>query len=142
CPGVQRRRGVEKMEAQVTHAAVRATDSDSIVRSNLSAFPADTGDVVLRLLHTADWHLGRRFPSFPEEAQKKLSRARMDVIANILDVARRNAVHALLCAGDLFDDPDPEPDFWEGLARTLQQHAAPHPPIFLVPGNHDHLTPE
>jgi len=34
---------------------------------------------VLRLLHTADWHLGRRFPSFPEEAQKKLSRARMDV---------------------------------------------------------------
>ena len=34
---------------------------------------------MLRLLHTADWHLGRRFPSFPEEAQKKLSRARMDV---------------------------------------------------------------
>ena len=26
---------------------------------------------MLRLLHTADWHLGRRFPSFPEEAQKK-----------------------------------------------------------------------
>lgn len=97
---------------------------------------------MLRLLHTADWHLGRRFPSFPEEAQKKLSRARMNVIANILDVARRNAVHALLCAGDLFDDPEPEPDFWEGLARTLQQHAAPHPPIFLVPGNHDPLTPE
>jgi len=34
---------------------------------------------VLRLLHTADWHLGRRFPSFPEDGQKKLSRARMDV---------------------------------------------------------------
>jgi hypothetical protein len=32
-------------------------------------------DVVLKLVHTADWHLGRRFPSFPEEAQKKLSRA-------------------------------------------------------------------
>ena len=35
---------------------------------------------MLRVLHTADWHLGRRFPSFPEEAQKKLSRARMDVV--------------------------------------------------------------
>ena len=44
---------------------------------------------MLKILHTADWHLGRRFPSFPEEAQKKLSRARMDVIATILDVTRR-----------------------------------------------------
>ncbi len=97
---------------------------------------------MLRLLHTADWHLGRRFPSFPQDVQKKLSRARLDVIGNILDVARRNSVNALLCAGDLFDDPEPEPDFWEGLARILQQHAAPHPPIFLVPGNHDPLIPE
>jgi DNA repair exonuclease SbcCD nuclease subunit len=94
------------------------------------------------VLHTADWHLGRRFPSFPEEAQKKLSRARMDVIAKILDVARRNSVNVLLCAGDLFDDPQPEPDFWEGLARTLRDRADPQIPIFLVPGNHDPLTPE
>ena len=68
---------------------------------------------MLRLLHTADWHLGRRFPSFPEDAQKKLSRARMDVITTILNVARRNAVDAVLCAGDLFDDPTPAADFWE-----------------------------
>jgi DNA repair exonuclease SbcCD nuclease subunit len=97
---------------------------------------------VLRLLHTADWHLGRRFPSFPEEAQKTLSRARMNVIATILDVARRNAVHAVLCAGDLFDDPSPEPDFWAGLARTFQDRTGPHPPVFLVPGNHDPLMSE
>jgi DNA repair exonuclease SbcCD nuclease subunit len=94
---------------------------------------------VLRLLHTADWHLGRRFPSFPEEGQKKLSRARMDVVARILDVARRNAVNAYLCVGDIFDDPEPAPDFWEGLARTFQGHAGQHPPLFLIPGNHDPL---
>ena len=97
---------------------------------------------MLRLLHTADWHLGRRFPSMPEEAQKKLSRARMDVIARILDVARRNTVNAILCAGDLFDDPTPNADFWEGLARTFREHPPPHAPLFLVPGNHDPLTPE
>src|SRR5580700_2449527 len=130
------------MEGQISRASVPTADGKTIVRGDLSHLPADPGDVVLRLLHTADWHLGRRFPSFPEDAQKKLSRARMDVIANILDVARRNAVHALLCAGDLFDDPEPEPDFWEGLARTLRERGAPHPPIFLVPGNHDPLTPE
>jgi DNA repair exonuclease SbcCD nuclease subunit len=97
---------------------------------------------VLRLLHTADWHLGRRFPSFPEEGQKKLSRARMDVVATILDVARRNTVNAVLCVGDLFDDPEPLPDFWEGLAKIFRGLAGPHPPLFLVPGNHDPLTPE
>jgi DNA repair exonuclease SbcCD nuclease subunit len=94
---------------------------------------------VLKLLHTADWHLGRRFPSFPEEAQKKLSRARMDVVGRILAVGRRHSVHAILCAGDLFDDPNPLPDFWEGLARTFREQPGPHPPVFLVPGNHDPL---
>jgi DNA repair exonuclease SbcCD nuclease subunit len=97
---------------------------------------------VLRLLHTADWHLGRRFPSFPEEAQKKLSRARMDVIPRILDVAKRNAVNAVLCVGDLFDDPEPEPDFWQGLANRFQERGDAHPPVFLIPGNHDPLTLE
>ena len=85
---------------------------------------------MLKILHTADWHLGRRFPSFPEEAQKKLSRARMDVIATILDVARRNAVDAVLCAGDLFDDPTPAQDFWEGLAVTFRNQGGTHPPVF------------
>jgi DNA repair exonuclease SbcCD nuclease subunit len=97
---------------------------------------------VLKLLHTADWHLGRRFPSFPGEGQKKLSRARMDVVTKILEVARRNAVNAILCVGDIFDDPDPAPDFWQELARILRTHPGPHPPLFLVPGNHDPLTPE
>ena len=97
---------------------------------------------MLRLLHTADWHLGRRFPSFPEEGQKKLSRARMDVVGRILDVARRNSVNAVLCAGDLFDDPDPGQDFWEGLAKTFQGRGDQHAPVFLVPGNHDPMTPE
>src|SRR5580700_1404083 len=130
------------MARRVSRASLPDTDVDPIVPGGVRNSATEAGDVVLRLLHTADWHLGRRFPSFPEDAQKKLSRARMDVIANILDVARRNAVHALLCAGDLFDDPEPEPDFWEGLARTLRERGAPHPPIFLIPGNHDPLTAE
>jgi DNA repair exonuclease SbcCD nuclease subunit len=97
---------------------------------------------MLRLLHTADWHLGKRFPSFPEGAQKTLSRARMDVIARILDVAQRQRVHAVLCAGDLFDEPTPSQDFWEGLAKILRDHSTPDAPVFLVPGNHDPLTSE
>lgn len=96
---------------------------------------------MLRLLHTADWHLGKRFLSFPEEAQKTLSRARMDVVGKILEMARRQRVHAVLCAGDLFDDPTPAQDFWAGLAKTFHDHPT-EAPVFLVPGNHDPLTKE
>jgi DNA repair exonuclease SbcCD nuclease subunit len=66
----------------------------------------------------------------------------MEVISRILDTARRNSVAAVLCAGDLFDDPNPTPDFWEGLAKVFGDHPPPHAPVFLVPGNHDPLTPE
>ena len=30
-------------------------------------------DVALKFVHTADWHLGRRFPSFPDADRLKLS---------------------------------------------------------------------
>src|SRR5437763_1350311 len=130
------------MEGQLPQAPIPATQSETVVRRNASDLPVESGDVMLKLLHTADWHLGRRFLSFPDEAQRKLSRARMDVVVSILDVARRNAVHAILCAGDLFDDPQPEADFWEELARTLREHTVQQIPIFFVPGNHDPLTPE
>src|SRR5260370_13794068 len=130
------------MARPIPRASLSGADGDPAIPSGVRDRPTEPGDIVLRLLHTADWHLGRRFPSFPEEGQKKLSRARMDVVTRILDVARRNAVNAVLCVGDIFDDPDPAPDFWEGLARTFRSHAGPHPPLFLIPGNHDPLTPE
>src|SRR6516165_9956190 len=118
------------MARRVSRAPLSGAHGDSPLPGGVQDSRAESGDVVLRLLHTADWHLGRRFPSFPEEAQKKLSRARMDVVVSILDVARRNAVNAILCAGDLFDDPQPEADFWEELARTLRDHAVGQVPIF------------
>ena len=68
-------------------------------------------DIVLKLLHTADWHLGRRFPRFGIEAGKTLSRARRDVLERIFLEAERNQVDAVLCAGDLFDTPQPVDDF-------------------------------
>lgn len=97
-------------------------------------------DVALRILHTADWHLGRRFPSFKEADQPKLTRARLDVVDRILNVAEHSQVDAVLCAGDLFDTPDPERDWWEELAKKLSKRAWTNRPVFLLPGNHDPLT--
>lgn len=92
-----------------------------------------------RLLHTADWHLGKRFPAFRDEGRRKLTRARLDAVVRAFDVGRRHAVDAALCAGDLFDSPDPAPEYWQGLADVLAR-TDPGVPIFLLPGNHDPLT--
>jgi len=96
-------------------------------------------DVALKFVHTADWHLGRRFQSFDEADQLKLSRARLDVIDRILGVAEQEAVDAVLCAGDLFDEPDPGREWWEPLAEKLTKQRSKRP-VFLLPGNHDPLV--
>jgi len=96
-------------------------------------------DVAFRLLHTADWHLGKRFPSFDEAAQMKLRHARLDVLSEVFAAATRSAVDAVLCAGDLFDEPSPGPDWWRGVLDTLGRLPPDFPPVFLLPGNHDPL---
>lgn len=96
-------------------------------------------DIMLKLVHTADWHLGRTFRSFSEEGALKLSRARIEVLDRILQAADRHAADAVLCAGDLFDDPRPAREWWEEVAARLQK-AGNKRPVFLLPGNYDPLT--
>ena len=97
-------------------------------------------DIVLKLLHTADWHLGRRFPRFGPEAGKTLSRARRDVLERVFGEAERNNVDAVLCAGDLFDTPQPDEDFKTALLQVLGKLKWKQRPVFLLPGNHDPLV--
>ena len=94
--------------------------------------------MALTLLHTADWHLGRRFPSFKQE--QRLTRARLKVVGRILDVAESRNVDAVLCAGDLFDEPTPEQLWWGGVLQELQRRRHWQRPVVLLPGNHDPLT--
>ena len=98
--------------------------------------------MAFRLLHTADWHLGKRFHSFDEESQTKLRRARLDVLNEVFAAGTRSVVDAVLCAGDLFDEPDPGPDWWRGALEILTRLPADYPPVFMLPGNHDPLLAE
>ena len=97
-------------------------------------------DVALTLLHTADWHLGRRFPAFDREQELRLTRARLDVVGRILDLADSRAVDAVLCAGDLFDQPAPDQQWWGGVLKEFQRRDWQRP-VVLLPGNHDPLHP-
>ena len=99
-------------------------------------------DVAFRLLHTADWHLGKRFPSFDEAAETKLRRARLDVLNEVFTAASRSSVDAVLCAGDLFDEPLPSENWWRGLLDILLSLPPNFPLVFLLPGNHDPFLAE
>jgi DNA repair exonuclease SbcCD nuclease subunit len=97
-------------------------------------------DVALKLLHTADWHLGHRFPGFDDGDEKLLMRARLQVLERIFGIADQYGVDAVLCAGDLFNEPAPDDDWWRAAAERLGR-TRPGRPIFLLPGNHDPIEP-
>ncbi|MAQ14124.1 MAG: hypothetical protein CMN30_04920 [Sandaracinus sp.] len=103
-----------------------------------ATYPVD-GDgqgrgTVLRILHTADWHLGRRHRSLPEPARHTLARSRYETVERILALGTRLEVDAVLCAGDLFDEPDPDEAVTAPLAELLETTRVP---VVLLPGNHD-----
>jgi DNA repair exonuclease SbcCD nuclease subunit len=96
---------------------------------------------MLKILHTADWHIGRTYGhGFEPAAAQRLARDRLTVIDKILGLADQFDVHAVLCAGDLFDLPNPPNDWWRGLADAFIRRGNWKRPVVLLPGNHDPLT--
>ncbi len=87
----------------------------------------------MRLLHTADWHLGRTLngASFLED-QAALLRGQF------LDILRDTRPDALLIAGDIFDRPIPPAEAMELLDEVLRRAILDlRVPVVLIPGNHD-----
>jgi DNA repair exonuclease SbcCD nuclease subunit len=95
---------------------------------------------MFKLLHTSNWHLGRKFSQFPQHHDAKLRAARLVAVENLLTVAESYGVNAVLCAGDLFDQPTPDESTWQGLRTLLENAANPERPIVLLPGTHDPLV--
>ena len=91
-------------------------------------------DVALKILHTADWHLGLRFPSFDEADGQADMCAYSGGKTELLGVAESYSVNAVLCAGDLFDTPLPEEHWWKGLVDHFRRRTGVDRPAFLLPG--------
>lgn len=96
--------------------------------------------MALTILHTADWHLGRRFAWLSPEQELRLTRARLDVVGRILDLAESRKVDAVLVAGDIFDGPTPDDQWWQGLQSEFRKRKWERK-VVLLPGNHDPLLP-
>ncbi len=55
----------------------------------------------MKILHTADWHLGKRLDRFHRLEEQ------IQVMAEITEIADREQVDMVLIAGDLFDNFNP-----------------------------------
>lgn len=86
----------------------------------------------MRILHTADWHVGRTI--------RGLSRAEEHVAAlsEIADIARAEDVDLVLVAGDVFDTAAPTAEAEGIVYRALLDLAADGANVVVVAGNHDH----
>ncbi len=89
----------------------------------------------MRMIHTADWQLGKPFARFPAEVRSALTEARLDVIDRLASVAASTGSGHVVVAGDVFDNVDPG-DRIVGQAVSRMERAAVT--WWLMPGNHDH----
>jgi exonuclease SbcD len=87
----------------------------------------------VKLLHTADWHLGQTLHGVPREYEHERF---LDWLLTTLEA---EAVDALVVAGDVFDSGNPAPSsqrmLYEFLASTRRR--VPRLDVIIVSGNHD-----
>ena len=96
--------------------------------------------MAVRFLHAADLHLGLRITRFDEQACNRIGEARFEAIENLRAKAVEHAVHFVLIAGDLFDDHSVSKNIAERAFMLFEGKAMPCP-VYVIPGNHDPLTP-
>lgn len=90
----------------------------------------------IRILHTADIHLGAPMTAFGEQAAHRKVLLR-ETFLDVCDLAVERGVHLFFCAGDLFDSVRPESDDVECARTGFARLQAAKIPAFAVPGGHD-----
>lgn len=86
----------------------------------------------MKILHTSDWHLGKRLGELSRKEEQQA------VLQEICAIADREKVDAVLIAGDLFDTFNPPADAVDLFYRTLKQLAGNGSrPVIAIAGNHD-----
>ena len=87
---------------------------------------------MLKVLHTADWHLGKRLDFYSRLPEQALV---MDEICRIAD---ESAADLILVAGDLFDTVNPPIEAIELFYKTLKRLSNDGKrPVIAIAGNHD-----
>jgi exonuclease SbcD len=85
----------------------------------------------MKLLHTADWHLGRRLHGIDRTAEIA------DVLKEIAELAKAEAVDLVVVAGDLFDSKNPSAEAEEAAYQFFLDIGQVGIPSVVIAGNHD-----
>lgn len=86
----------------------------------------------MKILHTADWHLGKKLEGIPRLEEQRA------VLEEICSIADQEAVNVILVAGDLFDTFNPPSEAEELLYKTLKRLSANGKrAVVAIAGNHD-----
>lgn len=86
----------------------------------------------MKLLHTSDWHLGKRLEDFSRMEEQQA------VMAEICEIADRENADAVLVAGDLFDTFNPPTEAVDLFYKTLKRLSKNgNRPVIAIAGNHD-----
>ncbi len=84
----------------------------------------------MKILHTADWHLGRSLHGF------SLTEAFQDWCNNLLTIVEKEQIEAVLIAGDVYDRSVASTTMVELLSNTLTK-LANRTQVVVISGNHD-----
>ena len=87
----------------------------------------------LKLLHTADWHLGQTFFEYDRRLEHSL------FLEWLREQVGIHGIDVLLIAGDVFDGPNPSADSQRMYYRFLREVTAENPElqVVIIAGNHD-----
>lgn len=89
--------------------------------------------MAMKLLHTADWHLGQTFFEYDRKAEH------ICFLEWLKGQLKNLGVDALLIAGDVFDSPNPSAEaqrmFYAFLREVTQENPALQ--VIVIAGNHD-----
>ena len=92
---------------------------------------------MVRFAHTADWQLGMTRYFLSPGAQGRYDQARLDVIGRIGRIAADEGCEFIVVCGDVFEHVQVAR---KTAAPALRALGALPLPVYLLPGNHDHLS--
>ena len=87
----------------------------------------------MKLIHTADWHIGQSFFEYDRREEHAL------FFRWLKEQLRAEAIDVLLIAGDVFDSPNPSAESQRIYYRFLREVTAENPrlQVVVIAGNHD-----
>jgi DNA repair protein SbcD/Mre11 len=85
----------------------------------------------VKILHTADWHVGKVLKNQPRIDEQKL------VLRDLVRIANEEDVDLVIVAGDLFETAAPSPQAQGLVMQTLIALRAEGRQVVVLAGNHD-----